>query len=152
MSLRESLRRATGASELHVAHPSTRNTQLHPSIDATAGATRAQRTATSPRDATATNTATVVQLAPRDRATKGDELHVASTRACNTQPSALTAPRVAQALVAAINRACNLRGDDDANRAGLIAECHALSLEQQIDMLEHFRAEAARWAKATGQA
>lgn len=52
---------------------------------------------------------------------------------------------LAEALAAAINRACDARGDDDANRAGLLAECAALPLDGQADMLAHFTIEAARW-------
>ena len=52
-----------------------------------------------------------------------------------------------------INRCCDERRDDARNRAGLIAECLALSPEHQADALEHFRTEAARWQRANrGQA
>jgi hypothetical protein len=53
-------------------------------------------------------------------------------------------------LVAAINACCLHRGDSDANRAALIAECSALSPSQQMDLARHFEAEARIWAKATG--
>ena len=52
------------------------------------------------------------------------------------------------ALVNAINQCCNARGDDDANRAALIAECSALDAAGQADMLAHFNAEAERWERA----
>ena len=55
-----------------------------------------------------------------------------------------TAQSLADALADAINRACDVRGDSDANRAGLLAECAALSPEGQADMLAHFTVEAAR--------
>ena len=51
---------------------------------------------------------------------------------------------LAVALAAAINRACDVRGDSDANRAGLLAECAALPREGQADMLAHFTLEAVR--------
>jgi hypothetical protein len=66
---------------------------------------------------------------------------------------ALVAPGrgdLAEALAAAIDRACSLRGDTEATRAGLQAECAALPLEAQADMLAHFTVEAARWAAASG--
>lgn len=53
-------------------------------------------------------------------------------------------PRVSQAPAAAIERACEVRGDDPAHRDGLIAECMALPFEAQADLLAHFTAEAAR--------
>lgn len=51
-------------------------------------------------------------------------------------------------LVNAINRCCDVRGDDDANRAALIAECNALDAAGQADMLAHFSSEADRWERA----
>ena len=50
-----------------------------------------------------------------------------------------------EALADAINRACDIRGDDAINRAGLLAECAALPPEGQADLLAHFTIEAARW-------
>jgi hypothetical protein len=47
--------------------------------------------------------------------------------------------REARLLIAAINRACDLRGDGDANRAGLIDECAALPPAAQKDMRAHFQ-------------
>lgn len=55
------------------------------------------------------------------------------------------AQNLAEALAGAIDRACDVRGDSDANRAGLLAECAALPPEGQADMLAHFTLEAARW-------
>ena len=53
-------------------------------------------------------------------------------------------------LIAAIKDCCAVRGDDDRNRAALIAECASLSREHQRDMLAHFSSEAAIWRAATG--
>jgi hypothetical protein len=71
------------------------------------------------------------------------ELHVAFASPCNTQ---LRAPRITSALVAAINRTCDVRGDNDGNRAALIADAMALSIDLQADLLAHFTVEAARYA------
>ena len=57
---------------------------------------------------------------------------------------------VGDALTDAINRTCDLRDDDDKNRAGLIAECLALPLAGQADMLAHFEEQAAIWSRACG--
>lgn len=59
----------------------------------------------------------------------------------------LTCPTPA-GLVKAINRCCDARGDDDRNRAALIAECAELTPAEQTDMREHFEAEAAMWQRA----
>lgn len=59
-----------------------------------------------------------------------------------------TESRVAE-LVATINRACLLRGDDDENRLGLIRDCSALPPDGQQDMTEHFANVAATWARAS---
>jgi hypothetical protein len=75
-------------------------------------------------------------------------LHVAFAKACNTQLGGLTAHRGTGALVRAINACCDLRGDDDRNRAGLIAECSALTPAGQADMREHFEQETANWQRA----
>jgi hypothetical protein len=68
--------------------------------------------------------------------------HATSDATTVQQPSCTD---LAAALAAAINRACDARGDSDANRAGLLAECAALPPEGQADMLAHFTLEAARW-------
>ena len=52
-------------------------------------------------------------------------------------------------LVASINACCAARGDDERNRADLIAEAGLLSPEQQADMREHFQVEAERFRAAT---
>jgi hypothetical protein len=62
----------------------------------------------------------------------------------------LTAHRVGSALADSINTACDLRGDDEANRAGLLEECRALSADAQLDMLGHFDQVTDIWATATG--
>lgn len=61
---------------------------------------------------------------------------------------ALLARTTPAALVNAINRCCAARGDTEANRAALIAECAELTTSEQIDMTEHFEAETAIWLRA----
>jgi hypothetical protein len=114
---------------------------------ATTGATGAQQqSCTTPRhtrdDATGKRHANKRQSA---------ELHVASPSPCNTQQpgGGLTAHRLPAALVAAINSACDARGDDDANRQGLIAEGLALTPDMQADLLAHFADVARIWRRVT---
>lgn len=45
---------------------------------------------------------------------------------------------LAQRLAAAINVACDARGDEDANRAALLIECVAQPPHMQADLLAHF--------------
>lgn len=45
-------------------------------------------------------------------------------------------------LIAAINRCCDARGDDERNRAALIAESSQLTPHEQADMRDHFHSEA----------
>ena len=47
-------------------------------------------------------------------------------------------------LVDSINRCCDARGDDASNRAALIAESSLLTPHEQVDMKEHFDAEATK--------
>jgi hypothetical protein len=61
----------------------------------------------------------------------------------NTAPDATA--RLVAALVQAVNRTCDARGDDSANRAELIADALALPVELQADLLAHFTVEAARY-------
>lgn len=42
------------------------------------------------------------------------------------------------ALLSAITEACRLRGDDDANRDALVAECLTLDAAMQADLTAHF--------------
>lgn len=51
---------------------------------------------------------------------------------------------VRTALIKAINRCCDARGDDDANRAALISECSLLPPAGQVDMCDHFTREEER--------
>jgi hypothetical protein len=103
---------------------------------ATAHATAAQQPGRLPRQNHATDDATTAQ----QRSCTGVALGaLAGQRSCTD---------LAAALAAAINRACTLRGDTEANRAGLLAECAALPPEGQADMLAHFTLEAARWGGA----
>jgi hypothetical protein len=55
------------------------------------------------------------------------------------------------AIVISINRACALRGDAEANRRALIAECTQLPPNKQTDLVEHFDQEARIWARAAGR-
>lgn len=61
------------------------------------------------------------------------------------------AERGAAALVVAINRCCDLRGDDDRNRDALVAEAAALTPTEQSDMTEHFNEQGALYSAATGR-
>ena len=64
---------------------------------------------------------------------------------------AVRAAEIASAdLVAAIDRCCDMRGDDDRNRAGLIAEASDFTPEQQRDLTEHFDEQAGIWQTARG--
>ena len=148
MSLRNSLRRST---ELQVASPKPCNTQLSVAPTATADETALQPRCTAPGYMTissATATATPTQLDPNEQCNSVDELHVARTRECNTQLGGLTAHRIFANLVAAIHRCCNARGDDDANRAALIAECAPIPPAQQAGWREHFDTVADRYEAA----
>lgn len=129
MDLRERLLGLMGPSDggdpqlLHVAR--TRDVQhaTSPPPRATGDATPAQQPAPLPRE---------------DRATAG---------ATTAQPSNTGyATRLAGALVEAINRCCDVRGDDDANRQGLLDECRYLPPYEQADLRDHFEQEAQRWA------
>ena len=53
------------------------------------------------------------------------------------------------ALAAAINRACAARGDDDANRIALLAECAERSPEDQADLIAHFTLVAIQYEAIT---
>ena len=57
--------------------------------------------------------------------------------------SVRSAEALAGALVDAINRTCDARGDDARNRAELIVECSNLPAHGQADMLGHFEQRAA---------
>lgn len=47
-------------------------------------------------------------------------------------------------LIASINRCCDVRGDDDANRAALISESAQVELRLLADLREHFDQETVR--------
>ena len=59
------------------------------------------------------------------------------------------AERVTADLIDAIQRCCNIRGDTERNRAGLIAEAGDFTPDHQRDLIEHFTDEADRWHRAT---
>lgn len=97
-----------------------------------------QRAATRANAATPANPAN--WLMPADPASQPiSQLATLATLASEKQATAL-----AVALAAAINRCCDARGDDDANRAALLQECAGQSPEHQADLLAHFTIEAAR--------
>jgi hypothetical protein len=108
-------------------------TQLPSCTTPATGTPGATRVAARPRAGTSTRTEELPA-----------ELHVAFASPCNTQ---LRAPRITSALVGAIHRTCDARGDDDANRAALIADAVALSIDMQADLLAHFTVETARYAR-----
>ena len=58
------------------------------------------------------------------------------------------AERGAADLIASIGHCCDVRGDDDRNRAALIVESALLVPHEQADMLAHFEAETTRWQQA----
>ena len=155
MSLRNTLRHAT---ELRVAPLYKRNTQLSDVESATGGATASQHPAANPHECwswSATGSATPAQLVgfePRNTTEEQEKLRVAVVCTRNTQLGGLTAHRLPAALVSAIGRCCDARGDDEHNRAGLIAESASYSPHQMADLIEHFDLEADRWVLATGQA
>jgi hypothetical protein len=88
---------------------------------------------------------------PANRLTPAPPISQLATLA-RVASGAASASELPEALAAAINRACDLRGDDDANRAGLLRECAELAPEAQADMLAHFTLEAARWRAVSGLA
>lgn len=51
-------------------------------------------------------------------------------------------------LINAINACCDARGDDDWNRAALIAEGSCLPAAEQHDLQQHFEHEARAWRRA----
>lgn len=67
------------------------------------------------------------------------------TRGLDARP--IPAAMLMAQLIAAINRACDARGDTPANRAALILECCALDATGQADMRDYFEAEAANWCR-----
>lgn len=147
---------------LRVARPRDCNNATNDAEDATRHATPAQQPPATPHEClrpSATGYATTAQHGAESHATTvqqtagavasptgklRDLLRVAGVGFSETQQRN---NRLADALAAAINRACDVRGDDDGNRAGLLAECAALPPEGQADMLAHFTVEAARWAE-----
>ena len=56
--------------------------------------------------------------------------------------------RATLTLVVSINRCCDARGDDNANRVALIAECEPLPPAQQAEWREHFDTVADRYEAA----
>ena len=58
------------------------------------------------------------------------------------------AERATADLIASINACCDVRGDTERNRAGLIAEVGDFDQRLQADLVEHFNGEADRWHRA----
>jgi len=130
MDLRERLLGLLGQSGdptlLHVARTRGAQHATNPAPRATCDATGPQQHATLPRQIAADH---------------------ATTDATSAQPcNAECATRELRALIEAINRCCDARGDLDANRQGLIDECRRLPQHHQVDLREHFAQEANRWA------
>lgn len=147
MNLRNLLRRAT---ELQVAPPKARNTQLQGLPTATADATRAQQPAALSGGCVvsgATSPATSTQPDGFQACNSMSELHVASDRTCNTQLGSLTVHRLPGELIRTINAACTARCDDEANRVALIDECLTLPPAMQEDIRQHFAEVARIWEK-----
>jgi hypothetical protein len=97
---------------------------------------------TSPEDATARATAGETDPVPRPslrELARDNLLRLRRHKAVHSR---------ATALRNSIILCCDLRGDDDVNRAALIAECLALPLAGQEDMQQHFEREAERWERA----
>jgi len=53
--------------------------------------------------------------------------------------------RLPDALMQAIHRCCDARGDDTGNRAALILECTALPAWEQRELTDYFTEQAERW-------
>lgn len=142
------------------ASPRECNDATNAPIDATRRATPAQQAAPLQSGQEATRDASTMQQ-PTERPAVGaqqdqghdaamahtlravfDVLRGAGARESNTHQRNND---LAEALSEAINRACDVRGDGYADRAGLLTECTSLPPEGQADLLAHFTIEAARW-------
>ena len=62
-----------------------------------------------------------------------------------------TAEELATSLIASINRCCDARGDDAANRTALIAESASCPPHQMADLIEHFDEQTAIRDRTTGK-
>lgn len=139
MTLRDSLKTAVARCTSQQMQPATSERS-----DATGDATKAQLRAANPhgiRDVGATRDATTMRRGAFDRATQalqGQKLQVAFASTCNTQPGPLTAHRVTAALLEAAMRACDRYGDGETARMQMRADCLALPIRLQQDLLDHF--------------
>ena len=115
----------TAATMSHVASPRGCDTRQTASPNATAGAT--------PCATTDRNAPSVLDLA-RDTLMRLGRDKESKKRAT--------------ALRQAIDRCCDTRGDDDANRVALHRECIDLTPGGQADMTEHFQQEAVRFERS----
>jgi len=144
MSLREALTKAVaGCTPLEMQHATSEV------IHATGAETFVQPSANSPSKSanqTATLHATGVQPRGESSATGGKKLHVAFASACNTQPSALTAPRITAELLKYGEMVCDYYGDSPKAREDMREQCLELPIEAQADILEYFR----KWTKSVG--
>lgn len=86
-----------------------------------------------------------IRIAPARALTEAQRQSIRDHR---TELLALLARSTLAALAKAIDSCCVLRGDTEANRAALIAECAELTPAEQADMTEHFEAETAIWQRA----
>lgn len=146
MSLRDAFRATLGGKVACCASQATQRATLT-SNAATVTATPAQQQTASPRECLnldATADATGAQQASCATPEKCPE------KVARVARGSLTQHRAAAALIDAVSRCCEVRGDDDANRTALIAECLTLTPRQQEDMHEHFEIEAERWERACG--
>ncbi len=73
-------------------------------------------------------------------------MHVAFASACNTQPSALTAPRITAELLKYSELVCDYYDDSPKAREDMREQCLELPIEAQADILEYFR----KWTKSVG--
>lgn len=81
---------------------------------------------------------------------EGNRIEVSSVLSAPPRPIVEASIHLGAQLTAAIHECCDLRGDDDMNRAALIREAGGMDMPAQADLLEHFREEALRWRCATG--
>jgi hypothetical protein len=148
MNLRNLLRRAT---ELRVAHPKERNTQLSGVDCATCGATAMQQHPTNPHEcyvSSATDGATAMQQGIETRATlptQNEKLRVAFTSTRNTQHGALTGHRIKADLIRAAMKVCDQFNDNEAARADMRRQCLELPPHLQADLLDHFNGKPAQF-------
>lgn len=144
MSLRQALTKAVaGCMPLEMQHATSET------VHATDAETSAQQHDDLPSktgNQLATPIATSVQPRVKSSATGGGELHVAFASTCNTQPSALTAPRITAELLRYGEMVCDYYGDSPKAREDMREQCLELPIEAQADILNYFR----KWTRSVG--